>query len=304
MSEQVVLLGHILIPATVFIIMMCLGLDLRIEDFKRIFIYPQAIMTGICGQVLLMPAMAFLIAAWFESSLVLQIGIVLLAACPGGPLSNSFVYLGKGRVDLSVSLTAINGFLALLTTPFIASLGIAIFAGQSTDIQLPIIKTIAQIFMVAILPIILGMILRVKIPQIHTNYLHLVQRLAVIMLVTHISIVITMNFPRIGATFTEMIVPALLFCILALIIGVVTSKLMGLDKSIQFTVGIEVGLQNVVLAILIAEVILKRPEFALFVLTYAIGALFIILPWVYLHRRQQTVYCLNTAKNIDNRQSD
>ena len=99
MSEQVVLLGHILIPATVFIIMMCLGLDLRIEDFKRIFIYPKAIMTGICGQVILMPAIAFLIAAWFESSLVLQIGIVLLAACPGGPLSNSFVYLGKGRLD-------------------------------------------------------------------------------------------------------------------------------------------------------------------------------------------------------------
>ena len=290
MSEQIVLLGHILIPATVFIIMMCLGLDLRIEDFKRIFIHPKAIMTGICGQMILMPAIAFLIAAWFESSLVLQIGIVLLAACPGGPLSNSFVYLGKGRLDLSVSLTAINGFLALLTTPFIASLGIAIFAGQDTDIQLPILKTIAQIFMVAILPIILGMIMRVKFPQIHTSHLHLVQRLAVLMLVTHIAIVITLNFPRIGGAFAEMIVPALLFCILAMIIGVVTSKLMGLDKSIQFTVGIEVGLQNVVLAILIAEVILKRPEFALFVLTYAIGALFILLPWVYLHRRQQTEY--------------
>ena len=290
MSEQIVLLGHILIPATVFIIMMCLGLDLRIEDFKRIFIHPKAIMTGICGQMILMPAIAFLIAAWFESSLVLQIGIVLLAACPGGPLSNSFVYLGKGRLDLSVSLTAINGFLALLTTPFIASLGIAIFAGQDTDIQLPILKTIAQIFMVAILPIILGMIMRVKFPQIHTSHLHLIQRLAVLMLVTHIAIVITMNFPRIGGAFAEMIVPALLFCILAMIIGVVTSKLMGLDKSIQFTVGIEVGLQNVVLAILIAEVILKRPEFALFVLTYAIGALFILLPWVYLHRRQQTEY--------------
>lgn len=134
MSNQVVLLGQILIPSTVFIIMICLGLNLQIADFKRIFIYPQAIMTGIIGQMILMPAIAFLIAAWFESSLVLQIGIVLLAACPGGPLSNSFVYLGKGKIDLSVSLTAINGFLALLTTPFIASLGIAIFADQSTDI--------------------------------------------------------------------------------------------------------------------------------------------------------------------------
>ena len=299
MGDQIALLGQVLIPSTVFIIMMCLGFELQVADFKRIFVYPRAILTGIIGQVILMPTMAFLIAAWFESSLVLQIGIVLLAACPGGPLSNSFVYLGKGKVDLSVSLTAVNGFLALLTTPFIASLGIAIFAGQSTAIQLPILKTIAQIFLIAILPIILGMILRVKKSEIHANHLHLVQYLAVIMLVIHISIVITLNLPRIAATFAEMIMPALLFCISALTIGVATSKLMGLDKSTQFTIGIEVGLQNVVLAILIANVILKRPEIALFVLTYAIGALFILLPWVYLHRRQRDISRSKAVANVD-----
>ncbi len=282
-------LGQILIPLTVFIIMMCLGLELRTEDFKRIFSYPRAIVVGIGGQMILMPAMAFLIAAWFGSNLVLQIGIVLLASCPGGPLSNSFVYLGKGRVDLSVSLTAINGFLALLTTPFIAFSGIAIFAGQSTEIQLPVLKTITQIFMIAILPIILGMILRVKIPQIHTNYLTLTQRLALIMLVIHISVVVVINLPRIGPSFIEMIVPALMFCISALAIGVVASKIAGMDKSTQFTIGVEVGLQNVTLAILIADVILMRPEFALFVLSYAVGALFILLPWVYYHRHRQSV---------------
>ncbi len=267
--------------------MMCLGLGLRSEDFKRIVTYPRAMIVGICGQMILMPAMAFLIAAGFGSNLAVQIGIVLLASCPGGPLSNSFVYLGKGRVDLSVSLTAINGFLALLTTPFIASLGIKIFAGQATDIQLPVLKTIIQIFMIAILPIILGMILRVKIPQIHTSHFYLVQGLALTMLAIHILVVVAINFPRISATFSEMIAPAFLFCLSALAIGVVTAKLAGMDTATQFTIGVEVGLQNVVLAILIADVILGRPEFALFVLSYALGALFIILPLVYLHRRRQ-----------------
>ena len=258
-------------------------------------------MVGISGQMILMPVMAFLIAAWFGSNLVLQIGIVLLASCPGGPLSNSFVYLGKGKVDLSVSLTAINSFLALLTTPFIASLGIAIFAGQSAEIQLPVLKTITQIFMIAILPIILGMLLRVKIPQLHTNYSYLVQGLTLIMLAIHIFVVVAINLPRIGATFAEMIGPAFIFCLSALTIGVVASRLAGMGKSTQFTIGIETGLQNVVLAILIADVILKRPEFALFVLSYAVGALFILLPWVYFHRRGQSIYCLNAVENSDSR---
>ena len=267
--------------------MICLGLGLRVEDFKRIFTYPRAIIVGISGQMILMPAMALLIAAWFGSNPVLQIGIVLLASCPGGPLSNSFVYLGQGRVDLSVSLTAVNSFLALLTTPFIASLGIAIFAGQSTDIQLPVLKTITQIFMIAILPIILGMMLRAKFPRLHTNYSYPVQCLALTMLAIHISVVVAINLPRIGATFAEMIGPAVIFCISALTIGVVASKLAGMGKSTQFTIGIEVGLQNVVLAILIADVILQRPEFALFVLSYAVGALVIMLPWACWHRHQR-----------------
>ena len=109
------------------------------------------------------------------------------------------------------------------------------------------------------------------------------------MLAIHISVVVAINLPRIGVTFAEMIGPAFIFCISALIIGVVASKLAGLGKSTQFTIGIETGLQNVVLAILIADVILKRPEFALFVLSYAVGALAIMLPWVYWHRRQRLI---------------
>ena len=275
-----------LIPATVFVLMICLGLELTLADFRRVIVYPRAIATGIVGQMVLMPAMAFAVAALFgRGNPVLQIGIVLLAACPGGPLSNSFVYLARARVDLSVSLTAVNGFLALVTTPFIASLGVALFAGQDTDIQLPVLRTILQIFLIAIAPVAIGMTIRNRSPLFVVANLQSAKRLALSMLIVHMSLVIVTNFSRIGETMGQLLLPALLFCVLALAIGYYSAKFMGLDRSTCFTVSIEVGLQNVVLAILIANVILKRPEFALFVLTYAIGGvLFVILPWIQIHR--------------------
>ena len=132
--------ANIFIPLTVFLLMVCVGMGLAVEDFKRLLTQPRAIGVGITGQMILMPAMAFAIAALWPGSLSFKVGLILLAACPGGPLSNSFVYIARARADLSVSLTAINGMLALVTTPLIASLGIRLFVGENADIELPIFK--------------------------------------------------------------------------------------------------------------------------------------------------------------------
>ena len=158
--------ANVFIPLMVFLLMICLGMELAINDFRRVITYPKAVAVGISGQMLLMPAMAFAVAALWPGSLEFQVGLILLAACPGGPLSNSFVYVARARVDLSVSLTAINGMLALISTPLIANLGIRLFAGDDTDIELPVLKTMAQIFALAILPVIIGMTLKARIAQI------------------------------------------------------------------------------------------------------------------------------------------
>jgi BASS family bile acid:Na+ symporter len=279
------MLVQILIPATVFIIMICLGLELSLSDFQRVLTFPRAILTGVVGQMILMPAMAFAIAATFgKGNPVFQIGLVLLAACPGGPLSNSFVYLGRARVDLSVSLTAVNGFLALVTTPLIASVGIAMFAGEHSDIHLPVGKTVLQIFLIAILPVAIGMFINFRFPRFTASNQGKAKVLTLILLVIHMSLVIATNFSRISDTLDELLLPAILYCSLAMALGYFSAFIMGLDRETRFTIGIEVGLQNVVVAILIANVILKRPEFALFVLTYAFGVLFVMIPWILIHR--------------------
>lgn len=287
-DSQLAALIQVAIPASVFIIMICLGMGLRPENFRQVFAFPRAILTGITGQIILMPAMAFAVAAVLgKDNLTLQIGLVLLASCPGGPLSNSFVYLGRGRVDLSVSMTAVNGFLAPLTTPIIASLGIAVFAGENTDIQLPLLKTILQIFLIAILPVIIGMIIHHRFPRFCQDNQGLAKVVSLILLIFHLSLVVVTNFSIIMESFHIFFFPAFIYCVLALALGYLAAMIMRLDRDIRFTIGIEVGLQNVVLAILIANVILKRPDFALFVFTYGLAALIAIFPWIYLHNRSK-----------------
>ena len=277
---------QILIPLSVFIMMICLGMSLKPEHFQKVFTFPRAVLTGVIGQMILMPAMAFIIAATLgKGNLSLQIGLVLLAACPGGPLSNTFVYLGRGRVDLSVSLTAVNGILALVTTPLIASIGIAVFAGENTDIKLPLGKTILQVFTIAILPVMLGMLVNYKFPKFARDSQGQAKILSFVLLITHISLVVVINFSIIMESFHIFFLPALVYCVLALTLGYLSAVIVNLDRDIRFTIGIEVGLQNVVLAILIANVILKRPEFALFVFTYGLGVLLVIVPWIYLRLR-------------------
>ena len=93
-----------------------------------------------------------------------------------------------------------------------------------------------------------------------------------------------MNSDNIRSGFQEMFLPALAFAFLAQSIGYISAKLAGLDRDTCFTIGVEVGLQNVVLAILIATLLLKRPEFSLFVVVYAASIILIMVPWVFIHR--------------------
>lgn len=276
----------ILIPVSVFMIMICVGTSMGIGDFKRVLTHPKATVTGIVGQLILLPVMGFIIAATMTEDLVTRIGIVLLSACPGGQLSNTFVYLARANPSLSVTLTAINGTLALITTPTIAILGIRLFAGENADINLPVLKTIAQIFVLAILPVGIGMWIRKQFPVFARQRQSQANLLAFILLIFHISLVVYLNFGGIRKHMADMLLPAILFAVAAMTIGYSSASLMKLDHDTKFTIGIEVGLQNVVLAVLISQVLMQRPEFSLFVLSYAMVVPLCMLPWVYIHRRR------------------
>src|SRR5690554_1430763 len=115
-----------LLPISIAVIMFGIGLGLTVSDFKRVLVSPKAVLFGLFGQLILMPLIGFGIAFAFDLDPIYQLGIVLIAACPGGTSSNIVTYMLNGRVALSVSMTAFNSFLIVLTIPLVLDIAFKI----------------------------------------------------------------------------------------------------------------------------------------------------------------------------------
>ncbi len=114
-------ISTIILAGSLIIIMLGMGMSLVFDDFKRIFIYPKAIFVGVVNQMIILPLLGFGIAILFPLRPEIAVGIMILAACPGGPTSNLITHLAKGDTALSVTLTAISSFITILTIPFIVN---------------------------------------------------------------------------------------------------------------------------------------------------------------------------------------
>ena len=113
------IIGKIFLPISLAIIMLGMGMTLVPNDFKRIFIFPKAILIGLTNQLILLPIIGFLLAILFNLEPVFALGVMILASCPGGPTSNLITQVCKGNIALSVTLTAFASFISILIIPFI-----------------------------------------------------------------------------------------------------------------------------------------------------------------------------------------
>lgn len=144
--------------ASLFLMMVAMGMGLRPADFARVVRLPVAFVLGTVGQIVLLPLVAFGLAYAFGLEAEAAVGLVLLAACPGGATSNAFSQLARGDVALSVSLTAVSGFLSFVTVPLVVGLAIRAFAGDAKEIKLPFGETALRLFTTTALPVSLGMV--------------------------------------------------------------------------------------------------------------------------------------------------
>ena len=152
----------IILAVSLMIIMLGMGLSLVVEDFKRIFIQPKSIVIGLINQIVILPIVAFILASIFSLQAEIAVGLMILAACPGGPTSNLISHLAKADTALSVTLTAISSFVTILTISFIVNFALVKFLDQSNMIQLDVLQTLLQILLIVIIPISIGMIIRNK----------------------------------------------------------------------------------------------------------------------------------------------
>lgn len=245
------ILTTVLLPLAIAIIMMGLGLSLTIEDFKRVVIYPKAVLIGLVCQMLILPVVCFFIAEGFGLSPELAVGLMLLSAAPGGATANLYSHLAKGDVALNVSLTAVNSILALFTLPFIVNFAIAHF--MQTDQVVPMqLKKVMEVCVIVLLPVSIGMLTRSKSPIIAQKLDKPVKIASVLFLVLIIILAVMKERTHIIQYFQEVGFAALVFNLLSMGLGYFIPRMFQLGKKQAIAIGMEIGIHNGTLAIYIA----------------------------------------------------
>jgi len=265
------LFSDILLPVTLAIITLGMGLSLEIKDFRNLFIHPKAVVLGICCQMLLLPVIAFFIAGISSLDPVFKVGLIVISACPGGATSNLITYVLSGNVALSISMTALNSLITLVTIPLIVSLGLSTFLGTDADIHMPVSETILKIFLITLVPAFSGLMLRRYYRNIAEKLQKPLQYILPLLLLGIYSGVIFIDE---GEESSQMMDHLYLFFytfglnLVAMIAGWSIAKISGLGRRNQFTISIEVGLQNSALAIFVASTILHSQPIALVGVVY------------------------------------
>ena len=256
------------LPVALGIIMFGLGLSLTIADFRRVRQQPRAVVIALVCQLLLLPAVCFGLVLALDLSPLLGIGMLVLAASPGGTSANLFSHLFHGDVALNVTLTAINSVIAIVTLPVITNLAIAYF-GREDSVSLQVTKVV-EVFAVVLVPVVLGMLVRSRRPGLAAASDRPVRiGSAVILAVLVIGILVDQR-DRIGEYFGDVGLATGLFCALSLVIGYVVPKALGVTQAQAVASSMEIGVHNATLAIYIAVEVPDSTEISVPAAVYSI----------------------------------
>jgi BASS family bile acid:Na+ symporter len=239
------------LPLALGIIMLGLGLSLTLDDFRRVLHYPKAVIVGLVCQVLILPFLCFGLAYVFNLSPELAVGLMLLAASPGGPTANLYSHLSNGDVALNISLTAVNSLLSLITLPIIVNLSIAFF--MEADMAVPMqFKKIVEVFFIVLIPVCIGMFIHAKSPRATQKLTNPVKVLSALFLVLIIAAAIMKERANLAMYIQQVGLPALLFNLLSILVGYQVPRLLQIGKRQAVAIGMEIGIHNGTLAIYIA----------------------------------------------------
>lgn len=262
-------LAMIGLPVALGVIMFGLGLDLTPGDFARIGKRPKAVAVALACQLLLLPAVCFGLVLLFRLPPVLAVGMMLLAASPGGTTANLYSHLFRGDVALNISLTAINSVIAVLTLPVIVNLSIAWFQPGDMTVGLQLKKTI-EVFMIVLAPVCLGMLVRGLRPGFARAMDKPVRLASVVILTLVIAGTVVSNFAVLKDDFIALAGIVVSFCVLSLGIGFIVPRLFRINREQAIASAFEVGLHNATLAIVIAQSVLMVPDMSLPAAVYGV----------------------------------
>jgi len=264
--------------------MVVVGLDLKPGDFAGVVRRPEIVAGSIAGQWLLLPVIAWTLVALLPLPIEIAAGVVLLAACPAGAISNYYALIARADVALSMTLTSISIAIAMLKMPLITTIGFRFILNDAAHVTVPVLPMILQLFAFLLLPTVLGMWLRSRWPDAATRHMTRARRVGdAAIFATFLAVMVGLRsfvFEHLGWAVSVSVV----WVLLAAGIGFAVAAMMRTDRGQRYTVAIEYSCRNNAIMALVGLVVLDRPELAAFALIVFLVQVPIVLGGVFLTR--------------------
>jgi len=256
------------LPLALAIIMFGLGLDLTVGDFRRVGRAPKAVGVALACQVVLLPAICFGLVVMFDLPALLGIGMMLLAASPGGTTANLFSHLFRGDVALNITLTAINTVIAVVTLPLITGLAIAWYDRQD-DVSMPLVE-IVKVFALILLPVGIGMLVNARAPGFARRMDKPVRIGSAVILAILVLGILLDQRENVGEVVADVGLITALFCAISLVVGYYVPRAVGVTGPQAIATSMEVGVHNATLAIFVAVEVLDEVEISVPAAVYSL----------------------------------
>lgn len=294
------MIDTLFLPLALAFIMFSLGLALRADDFRSVVIHWRALLIGLAGQILMLPLLAATLGVGLGLSPTMLLGLMLIAASPGGVSSAFLTHLARGNTALSLVVSALSSLLAVFSLPLVIKLllgwqAAGVAAPSFSPGDMPLGKLFGGVLVVTTLPIVVGMLLRLRFKLIGERGERIVGRLAtgffvaivVVTFVAHRSTIID-GFPEVGSA-------TVLLNLLTMLGGVLLAWAGGLQRREAIAISLECGLQNAGLGIFVALAVFQRPELAVPSVVYALTMNLGAIIFLGIVRRQRAGACLGPS---------
>lgn len=263
-----------ILPTLLFIalglVMFGLGLSLTVGDFKRLLQHPRAVVLALVLQVLVLPVACYALIVLLGVAPLYAVGLMLLAASPGGVSANLFSHLFGGNVAMNISLTAINTVLSIVSLPLITNWAINTFAHTGQVVPLQFGKVV-EVIIIVLVPVVLGMAVHRRAPAFSARMEKPMKIFSAVVLAAFALIAIAKEWTALVESFAGIGPAVLLFNAISLASGYYLSRAAGLDKSMATAISFEIGIHNSTLAIFIALSVLGNFQLALPAAIYSVS---------------------------------
>ena len=247
--------SKIFLIVSLFIIMMGMGLSLTTADFKRVLRFPKAVFVGFLNQIILLPLIAYGLTQFFDVANEIAIGVLILSACPGGPTSNLVTHLAKGDTALSVTLTAVNSIVTIITIPIIVNFALGEFTITGDEIVSPVKDIILALLVIIAIPLAIGMAIKNKKPDVAARMDKPVRIASTVIIILVIVGIVIKERAQLVERVSESFAIVFTLNVATMLIGYLTARIAKLNFKQALAICLESGNQNGTLAIQISSLI-------------------------------------------------